>query len=76
MKTEMVEEILTNLAVKVQSSKGQRILSVIGSCRTNSQLESCKGWIDRIVADRAERVYYQSMITTRFGQIDGSKFDV
>lgn len=75
-KPEMVEEILNKLSVKLHSQKGQRILSVIGSCRTNSQLESCKHWVERIVDDRAEKVYYQSMITARFGQIDGSKFDV
>ncbi len=75
-KPEMVEEILNKLAVRLHSKKGQRILSAIGSCVTKSQLESCKHWVDRIVDDRAEKVYYQSMITARFGQVDGSKFDV
>ena len=74
-KPELLEEALVEVTQKALSPKGSKIVSVIGSCNTNNQLESCKHWIERVVSDRSEQVFYQTLITMQFGRINGPEFD-
>ena len=72
----MMEKALQQAAEKALSPKGSKILSVIGSCVTNSQLESCKHWINRLAKDSDEFAIYSFVITMQFGRINGPEFDV
>ena len=74
-KPELVEQALLEVTQKALSPRGSKIVSVIGSCFTNNQLESCKHWIYRVVSDRSERVFYETLVTMQFGRINGNDFD-
>lgn len=69
-KAEITEEALKLINKTLVSKNNVKLISVIGSCRTLAQLESCKHWIERIVKSPEERTILYGLAAMRFGQID------
>jgi hypothetical protein len=67
---EAMQEALEKISQARSNPKTAKIISVIGSCKTTHQLESCKAWFNRIVKDEESRTLLYLTANMRFGQID------
>lgn len=67
MDQETVQETIQRVLTSPVNSK---ILSVIGSCKTLGQLESCKHWIERIVDSPEDKSVLYMLANVHFGRID------
>jgi len=69
-KQEAVQEALKKISEASSNPKTAKIISVIGSCKTTHQLESCKAWFNRIIKDEESRILLYLAAKIRFSQID------
>jgi hypothetical protein len=70
MSQEKIQEVLETLQKTAASPTNAKIVSVIGSCKTLGQLDSCKEWIDRVVRKPEEKLMLYMMANLQFGRID------
>lgn len=70
MSQEKLQEALETLQKAAASPNNAKIVSVIGSCKTLNQLESCKHWIERVVRTPEEKLMLYMLANLQFGRID------
>lgn len=69
-KKESVIEALAEIRKAQNNPINIKIISVIGSCKTTHQLDSCKTWFENVVKDEESKLLLYLMTNLRFGQID------
>lgn len=71
MKTQKaLQEVVAQISQASNDPKNAKIISVIGSCKTLHQLETCKAWFNQIVKDEESLAILSLAVNMRFGQIN------